>query len=96
MKSRDLLPTQNSYGSRAIGDRWVTITSGCADIGSVLRMKGLTGRIRITTTIGKAGSGTKDTGTTKTTIMTIGGTMIVGGGIAIMTTRAMSTNYYRS
>jgi hypothetical protein len=92
MKSPDLLSTRNLFGSKDIGDRWVTTTSGCEDIGSVLRLKGPAGRIRTTTTIGKAGNGTKDTGTKRTTTMTIGGTMIVDGGIAIMTTRRMSTN----
>ena len=92
MKSPDLLLSRDSSGSKDIGDRWVTITSGCGDIGSILRLKGPTGRIRTTTITGKAGNGTKDTGTTKITTMTIGGTMIVDGGIAIMTTRGMSTN----
>ena len=94
MKSPDLLPTRDSFGWKDIGDRWVTITSGCGDIGNVLRLKEPTGRIPITTTIGKAGNGTKDTGTMRTTTITIGGTTIVDGGIAIMTTREMSTNPY--
>lgn len=54
------LPVRDSFGSKDIGDRCVTITNGCADIGSVLPSKVRTGRIRTTTTIGKAGSGTKD------------------------------------
>jgi hypothetical protein len=44
-------------------------------------------------TIGKAGNGTKDTGIARTTTMTIGGTMIVGGGINTTMTRGMSTNF---
>ena len=91
MKSPHLLPTRDSFGSKDIGDRSVTITGGCGDIGSVLRLKEPAGRIRTTTTIGKAGNGTKDTGTTRTTSMTMGGTVIVDGGIAIMTTRGMNT-----
>jgi hypothetical protein len=54
-------------------------------------MKGHTGRIRTTITIGKAGNGTKDTGTTRTTTTTIGGTTITSGGIAMATTKGMST-----
>jgi len=96
MKSRDLLPTQNSYGSKDIGDRSVIITNGCEDIGSVLRMKGPTGHIRTTTTIGEAGNGTQDTGTTRTTTMTIGVTMIVDADIAITTTRGMSTKRWQA
>jgi len=91
MKSLGLHPNRNSFGSKDIGDPLVTTTGGCGDIGSVLRLKELTGRIRTTTTTGKVGNGTKDTGTVRTTTMTIGGTMIVGGGIA-MTIRGMSTN----
>ncbi len=49
---------------------------GCGAIGSVLHLKGLTGRIRITTTIAKAGSCTKDTGTARITTTGIGDTMI--------------------
>ena len=91
MKNLGFLPTRDSFGSKDIGDQWATITSGCGDIGSVLRLQGHTGRIRITTTIRKAGNGTKDTGTTRTTTMTIGETMIVGGGIAMTTIREMRT-----
>ena len=91
MKNLGFLPTRDSFGSKDIGDRQVTITSGSRDIGSVLLLKGHTGRIRITTTIRKAGNGTKDTGTTRITTMTIGETMIVGGGIAMTTIREMRT-----
>ena len=96
MKSPGLLPTRDSFGSKDIGDRWVTITSGCGDIGSVLRLKGRIGRIRTTTTIGKAGNGTKDTGTVRTTTMTIGGAMIRDGRIVMTTTRGMSTKLFSS
>lgn len=92
MKSPHLRPTRDSFGSKDIGDRCVTITSGCGDIGSALHLREPTGRIRTTTTIGKAGNGTKDTGTATTTTMTIGETMIVDGGIAIMTIKGMSTD----
>ena len=54
-------------------------------------MKGHTGRIRITTTIAKAGNITKDIGTTRTTTTAIGATMIMGGGMVITTTMGMST-----
>jgi hypothetical protein len=86
MKSPGLLPTRDSFGSKDIGDRWVTITSGCRDIGSVLRLKGRIGRIRTTTTIGKAGNGTKDTGTAKITTTTIGITVTMDEVITTMTT----------
>jgi hypothetical protein len=92
MKSPDRLPTRASFGSKDIGDRWVTITTGFGEIGSVLPLKGHTGHIRTTTTIGKAGTGTKGIGTTRTTTMAIGGTMIVGGGIVITTIKGMKTN----
>jgi len=92
MKRPDLLPTRDSFGSKDIGDRWVTITSGCGDIGSALRLKERIGRILTMTTIGKVGNGTKDTGIARTTTMTIGGTMIVGGGIATTMTRGMNSN----
>jgi len=54
-------------------------------------LKGHTGRIRITTTIAKAGNGTKGIGTAKTTTTAIGMTMIEGGGMVITTTVGMST-----
>ena len=54
-----------------------------------LPLKGHTGRIRITTTIAKAGNCTKDIGTTRNTTTAIGGTMIVGG--SMVTTMTMST-----
>jgi len=59
-------------------------------------MKGPTGRIRITTTIAKAGNGTKDIGTTRTTTTAIGATMIVGGGMVNTTIMGMSTTTNRS
>ena len=65
--------------------------NGCGDIGNVRHLKEHTGRIRTMTTIGKAGNGTKDTGIARTTTMTIGGTMIEGGGITPTMTRGMST-----
>ena len=91
MRSPRPLPMRDSFGSKDIGDRQVTITSGSRDIGSVLLLKGHTGRIRTTTTIRKAGNGTKDTGTTRTTTTTIGATTIASGGIAMTTTKGMST-----
>jgi hypothetical protein len=63
---------------------------------SVLRLKGHTGRIRITTTIAKAGNGTKGIGTASTTTTAIGTTMIVGGDMVITTTVGMSTKTDRS
>ena len=82
MRSLDRLQAQPSFGSRAIGHRRVTITSGSGDIGSIPRLKGHAGRIRTTTTIAKAGSRTEDIGTTRTTTTAIGATMIKGGAIA--------------
>ena len=58
-------------------------------------MKGHTGRIRITTTIAKAGNGTKGIGTTRTTTTAIGATTIVGGGMVITATMGMSTTTNR-
>ena len=84
MKSPGLLQRRNSFGSRGIGDQWVTTTSGCGDIGSVRRLKGRAGRIRITTTTAKAGNGTKDIGAVKTTTPAIGGNMTIGGHITDM------------
>jgi hypothetical protein len=92
MNRPGLLRRWASFGSKDIGDQWVTITSGCGDIGSVLRLKEHTGHIPTTTIIRKVGNGTKDTGTERTTTMTIGGTTIVGGGITITTTKGMRTN----
>jgi len=59
-------------------------------------LKGHTGRIRITTTIAKAGDGTKGVGTARTTTTAIGATMIMGGGMVITTTVGMSTKTNRS
>ena len=84
MKNLGFLPTRDSFGSKDIGDQWATITSGCGDIGSVLRLKGRAGRIRITTTTEKAGNGTKDIGAVKTTTTDIGGNMNIGGDITDM------------
>ncbi len=75
--------------------RRVTVTSGSGDIGSVLRLKRRTGRIRITTTIAKAGNGTKGIGTERTTTTAVGATMIVGGGMVITTIVGMSTTTSR-
>ena len=86
MRSPDRLPAQASLGLMAIGHRRVTITSGFGDIGSDPRLKVHTGRIRTTITIAKAGSGTKDIGTARTTTTAIGATMVMGGAIAITTT----------
>ena len=86
MRSLDHLPAQASFGLRVTGHRRVTITSGSGDIGSVPRLRGHTGRIRTTTTIAKAGSGTKDIGTTRTTTTAIGATMVMGGAIVSTTT----------
>ena len=58
-------------------------------------MRGPTGRIRTTTTIAKAGNGTKDTGTTRITTTITGGSMIEDGDITIMTTRGTSTNRWQ-
>ena len=91
MKNLGFLPTRDSFGSKDIGDQWATITSGCGDIGSVLRLQGHTGRIRITTTIRKAGNGTKDTGTTKIMTTAIGAPTIMGVAIVITTTTTMET-----
>ena len=91
MKSPDLLLTRDSFGSKDIGDRWVTTTSGCGDIGSILRLKGPAGRIRITTTIAKAGNGTKGIGTTRITTTAIGAIMIVDGSMVITTTKVKTT-----
>jgi hypothetical protein len=59
-------------------------------------LKGHTGHIRITTTIAKAGNGTKGIGTARTTTTAIGATMIVGGGMVITTTEGMSTKTNRA
>ena len=92
MKNPGLLLMRDSSGSKVIGDPWVTTTNGCGDIGNVPRLKEHTGRTRTMITIRKAGNGTKDTGIAKTTTMTIGGTMIGGGGIATTMTRGTSTD----
>ena len=84
-----------SFGSKDIGHRLATVTSGCGDIGSVLRLKGHTGRIRTTTTIAKAGNGTKDIGIARTTTTAIGATTIMGGAMVITTTVSMSTTTNR-
>ena len=86
MKSPDLLPTRDSFGSKDIGDRWVTITSGFWDTGSVPRLREHTGFIHTTTTIAKAGNATKDIGTTRTTTMAIGASMVMGTIMITMTT----------
>lgn len=91
MKSPGLLLTRDSFGSKDTGDRWVTITSGRGDIGSIPRLKGPTGHIRITTTIAKAGNGTKDAGTTRITTTAIGAIMIVHGSMVITTTKVKTT-----
>jgi hypothetical protein len=92
MKSPDRLPTRASFGSKDIGGRWVTITSGFGDIGSVRLLKVHTGRTRTTTIMAKAGSGMKDIGTVRTTTTAIGGTMITVGAIAITTIKGIRTN----
>jgi hypothetical protein len=53
-------------------------------------MKGHTGRIRITTTIAKAGNGMKDIGTARITTTAIGATMITDAGIAMGMTKGMT------
>ena len=85
MRSLDLLPMRVSSGSKDIGHRRVIITSGSEDIGNILRLKGHTGCIRITTTIVKAGNATKGIGTTRITTTVIGASMIMGGIITITT-----------
>ena len=60
MRSLGHPPAEASFGSKDIGRRRVTVTSGSGDIGSALPLKGRTGRIRTTTTIAKAGNGTKE------------------------------------
>ena len=91
MKNPGRLPRLSSFGLRDIGHRWVIITSGCADIGSVLRLKEHAGRIPITTTTSKGGNGTKDTGTTKIMTTAIGAPTIMGVAIVITTTTTMET-----
>ena len=87
----DRLQVQTSSGWMDIGNPLVTITGGSGDAGTVLPMKGHTGVIRITTTIAKAGNGTKGIGTARTTTTAIGAIMIVGGGMVITTTVGMRT-----
>ena len=86
MKSPHLLPTRDSFGSKDIGDRWVTITSGFGDTGSNPRLREHTGFIHTTTTIAKAGNATKDIGTTRTMTMVIGANMVTDEAIITMTT----------
>jgi hypothetical protein len=95
MRSLGPLLVRASFGSKDIGPRRATVTSGSEDIGSALRLKGHTGRIRTTTTIEKVGNGTKDIGTTRTMTAAIGATMIAGGGMVITTTTGMSTTTNR-
>jgi hypothetical protein len=86
MRRRDRPPTQGSFGSRGIGDRWDTITSGFEATGNIHLLRGRIGRIHTTITIAKAGNTTKVIGTTRTTTTGIGVTGIMGGVIAITTT----------
>ena len=88
MKSRDRLRAWATFGSRDIGNPWVTVTGGCGDTGSVLHLKVPTGRIRITTTIAKGGCCTKDIGTARTTTTATGG--IGGEGIRNMMIMVMN------
>ena len=90
MRSVDRLQVQTSSGSMDIGNRWVTITGGSRDAGTVLHMKGPTGVIRITTTTAKAGKCTRDIGTMRTTTTATGETTIMIGTIMITT---MTTNH---
>jgi hypothetical protein len=69
-----------------IGNQLVTITGGSGDAGTVLRIKGHTGVIRITTTIAKAGECTRDIGTMRTTTMAIGENVAMIATIVITTT----------
>ena len=94
-KSQERLQVRVSRGSKDIGHRRVTVTSGSGDTGSVLRLKGHIGRIRTTTTIAKGGNGTKDIGTARATTTAIGAIMIKGGGTAITTNTSMSTTTKR-
>jgi hypothetical protein len=80
------LQVQTSSGWMDIGNPLVTITGGYWDAGTVLPMKGLTGVIRITTTIAKAGECTRDIGTVRITTMAAGETMIMIATIMIATT----------
>jgi hypothetical protein len=86
MKNPDLPPTRDTFGSKDIGDRWVTITSGFGDTGSNPRLKGHTGFIHTTTTIAKAGNATKDIGTTTTMTMVIHANMVTDEAIITMRT----------
>src|ERR1700730_11414492 len=86
MRSMDRPQIQTSSGSMDIGNQLVTITGGSGDAGTVLRIKGHTGVIRITTTIAKAGECTRDIGTMRTTTMAIGENVAMIATIAITTT----------
>ena len=90
MKSLGLLPARALFGSRDIGNPWVTVTDGYGDAGIVLHMLARIGRIRITTIIAKAGSCTKDIGTAKTTTTTTGRTIIASEGMGTMMIMGMS------
>jgi len=91
MRSLGHHPLRASFGSKGIGLRRVTTTSGFGDIGNVLRLKGHAGRIRTTTTTTKAGNGTKDIGAVRTTTMAAGANMITSGATGITTDVRMRT-----
>ena len=79
-------PDAGFVGSKDIGGRWVTITSGFGDTGSNPRLREHTGFIHTTTTIAKAGNATMDIGITRTMTMVIGANMVTDEAIITTTT----------
>ena len=95
MRSPGHLLARASFGSKGIGYRQLIVTSGSGDIGSVLRLKEHTGRIRTMTTIAKAGNITKDIGTARTMTTAIGASMAMVGAMVSTTTVSMSATTNR-
>src|SRR5947209_17173595 len=83
--------TKAMFGLRDIGSHRGATIDGCRDVGNSLRMKELTGRIRITTTTAKAGGCMKAIGTAKTMTTVTGANMIADTEITMIMIMGMTT-----